>query len=338
MVPTTPFDIKTTPVAPGHPPRLSSSTSNTYPNLHDQHVAAFEGTFAPDARPPFDPVSKPWYRDKDYFCDGWADKSVWKSAVRPLSSLLGVVAHTKQLVECVGTAGMNLLTGQIGATLVGYGTPQIGAYIGLSNLLLLSAFIYATAAPSGGHLNPMITFCTMLSGICPVPRAILYICAQTLGSAVAGGVLTGIWGRARSIALHGGGCFFTPSADITTGQVLLNEIASSFVLLFLAFGLGLDPRQAALFGPRLGPLLVGVALGLTTFASSGMIPGYTGANMNPGRCLALNLAGRDFSGQWIWWTGPTIAAILLAAVYNVVPPNHASPAEKGSAMSQPSSP
>lgn len=68
------------------------------------------------------------------------------------------------------------------------------------------------------------------------------------------------------------------------------------MLLFLAFGLGLDPRQAMLFGPRLGPLLVGVALGLTTFASSGMIPGYTGANMNPGRCLSLNLAGRDFSG------------------------------------------
>lgn len=99
--------------------------------------------------------------------------------------------------------------------------------------------------------------------------------------------------------LHGGGCFFTPSADVTTGQIFLNEIASSFVLLFLAFGLGLDPRQAMLFGPRLGPLLVGVALGLTTFASSGMIPGYTGANMNPGRCLSLNLAGRDFSGMFL---------------------------------------
>jgi len=88
----------------------------------------------------------------------------------PASSDCLRFTDTKQLVECVGTASMNLLTGQIGATLIGYGTPQIGAYIGLSNLLLLSAFIYATAAPSGGHLNPMITFCTMLSGICPVPR------------------------------------------------------------------------------------------------------------------------------------------------------------------------
>jgi glycerol uptake facilitator-like aquaporin len=109
--------------------------------------------------------------------------------------------------------------------------------------------------------------------------------------------MSGICRVANTARLHGGGCFFTPSADVTTGQILLNEIASSFVLLFLAFGLGLDPRQAVLFGPRLGPLLVGVALGLTTFASSGMIPGYTGANMNPGRCLSLNLAGRDLSGM-----------------------------------------
>jgi hypothetical protein len=52
-------------------------------------------------------------------------------------------------------------------------------------------------------------------------------------------------------SIHGGGCFYLPSItpDLAVGQVLLNEIASSFVLLFLAFGLGLDPRQAMLFSP-----------------------------------------------------------------------------------------
>jgi len=86
MISDTPFDLKISAAAPGHSSRLSSSTTTTHRNFHDQHVAAFEGTFAPDARPPFDPVSKPWYRDQDYFWGGWADKSVWKSAVR--SSLL----------------------------------------------------------------------------------------------------------------------------------------------------------------------------------------------------------------------------------------------------------
>ena len=36
------------------------------------------------------------------------------------------------------------------------------------------------------------------------------------------------------------------------------------------------------------------------------------------------------TGQWIWWTGPAIAAMLLAALYNAVPPNHAAPKEKAS--------
>lgn len=96
MISTAPFDLKISPVAPGHSPRLSTSTSSTHRNLHNQHVAAFEGTFAPDARPAFDPVSKPWYRDQDYFCGGWADKSVWKSAVRfvSLPSLFCAVVNT----------------------------------------------------------------------------------------------------------------------------------------------------------------------------------------------------------------------------------------------------
>lgn len=91
---------------------------------------------------------------------------------------------------------------------------------------------------------------------------------------------------------HGGGCFFDPSI-VTVNQVVLNEICSSFVLLFLAYGVGLDPRQALLFGPRLGPLLVGMSLGLVSFSSSGMAPGYTGAQMNPARCFAFGIARRD---------------------------------------------
>jgi glycerol uptake facilitator-like aquaporin len=78
---------------------------------------------------------------------------------------------------------------------------------------------------------------------------------------------------------------------------LLNEIFSSFVLLYLAYGVGLDPRQAVLFGPKLGPLLVGISLGLVTFAGSGMVVGYAGAQMNPSRCFAYGIARRDMSGM-----------------------------------------
>lgn len=74
------------------------------------------------------------------------------------------------------------------------------------------------------------------------------------------------------------------------------------MLLYLAFGVGLDPRQALLFGPRLGPLLVGISLGLVSFASSGIVPGYAGAQMNPARCFAFGIAKRDMSRTY----SPTI--------------------------------
>ena len=69
----------------------------------------------------------------------------------------------------------------------------------------------------------------------------------------------------------------------------------SFALLFLAFGVGLDPRQALFFGPRYGPLLVGMAVGTGTFASSGMAPGYSGAQMHPARCFGFGVAKRDMT-------------------------------------------
>jgi hypothetical protein len=47
-------------------------------------------------------------------------------------------------------------------------------------------------------------------------------------------------------------------------------------LIFLGFGVGLDPRQGKTLGPALSPILVGVTLGYATLASSAAKPGYTG--------------------------------------------------------------
>ena len=44
--------------------------------------------------------------------------------------------------------------------------------------ILLTLFIFATAAPSGGHLNPTITFATMCTGHTPPFRALIYVIAQ----------------------------------------------------------------------------------------------------------------------------------------------------------------
>lgn len=101
----------------------------------------------------------------------------------------------------------------------------------------------------------------------------------------------------------GGGCFFD-RATLSQGQALLNEAAICFGVLFLAFGVGLDPRAALLFGPRYGPMLVGVSIGVIAFATSGAVPGYAGAAMNPARCFASGTVRRDMSDEFIvGWLG-----------------------------------
>lgn len=75
-----------------------------------------------------------------------------------------------QFVEGVATAGLVYISGQMTGTLLSYQTAQIGAYIGIANVFLILIFVYATAAGTGGHMNPMVTFSAMLSGICPISR------------------------------------------------------------------------------------------------------------------------------------------------------------------------
>ncbi|KEY74839.1 hypothetical protein S7711_11047 [Stachybotrys chartarum IBT 7711] len=295
---------------PLHPherrPEPLADGSSGEKNPRPANIAVFDGSFAPSARPTVS-ADKPWYNDRDYFVKGWTSRQIWKAA----------------FVESVGTFGVVYISGQISATLMNYGTVQIGAYIAISTIVLLSVFIYATAAGTGGHMNPMITFSAVLSGFCPLPRGVLYLGGQVAGSAVAGGLLMATWGGERAIRYRGGGCFYDPS-QLSSGQAFLNEIVCSFILLYLAYGVGLDPRQAMLFGPKTGPLLVGASVGLIAFANSGAVPGYAGAQMHPGRCFAFGIARQDMDGQWIWWFGPAIAAVLLAIMYNLIPPHFAS--------------
>lgn len=71
------------------------------------------------------------------------------------------------------------------------------------------------------------------------------------------------------------GCTVDP-AQVSPGQLFALEYMFALGLMFVAFGVGLDPRQGKTLGPALGPILVGLTLGFATLASSAAEPGYTG--------------------------------------------------------------
>ena len=65
-------------------------------------------------------------------------------------------------------------------------------------------------------------------------------------------------------------------------------------VIFLSFGVVLDTRKVALFGPKLGPLLVGCILGIVSFSSVGLAEGYPGLGANPARCFSYAVARGNF--------------------------------------------
>ena len=67
------------------------------------------------------------------------------------------------------------------------------------------------------------------------------------------------------------------SAEASIGQMFALEWILSLLIIFIACGVGLDPRQQAVFGPALSPILIGLSLALVLFSSAFAKSGYLGA-------------------------------------------------------------
>lgn len=71
----------------------------------------------------------------------------------------------------------------------------------------------------------------------------------------------------------------------------------------------------------LGPILIGIALGLCTFATGAVKTGYAGASMNPARCFGLMAAEGRWRLHWVHWTGAILAGIINGLFYWLIPPS-----------------
>ncbi|KAH8596180.1 aquaporin-like protein [Bisporella sp. PMI_857] len=272
--------------------------------------AQFQGSFAAGAR------HEQWMTKSEsgisnkifqYLFSGWNNKAIWRAAI----------------IEFMGTLSLTYIAAMISVAVLNFESAHLPAFAGVISSVMISLFIYGTAPASGGHLNPMITFTTLLTGLIEFPRAVLYILAQVAGGSLSGGLIRKGLGRAATLKYRGGGCFLDNNRinSVTLGQAFFLEMSFALISIFLAFALGLDPRQATLFSPAVGPALVGLSVGMLIFAAGGLgFPGYSGPSFNPGRCLAYSVARNNWENQWIFWIGPMTAAIIQSIVYRLVPP------------------
>ncbi|KAH8693240.1 aquaporin-like protein [Talaromyces proteolyticus] len=232
--------------------------------------------------------------------------NLWKSAVIEAMGTCLLV-----YISCFMAIG---LSGVVKDFSSGPFVPSLVA--GFANWILLSLFIFSTGPLSGGHLNPMITMATFFARLSTFPRSVLYIGFQLLGASVAGFLLRASL-NSRSFFVPG--CNFDPNV-IPIGSAFTIECTVDFLAVFLAFGIGLDPRQKAVYGPSLGPILVGLILGISSFATGFTVTGYSGYSGNPARCFGAMVGTHFYSYHWVHWIAPLTASIIHGIIYWAVPP------------------
>ncbi len=177
--------------------------------------------------------------------------------------------------------------------------------IALAHGLTIAVMASATAAVSGGHLNPAVTIGALATGKIDAANAVGYIISQCLGGIVAAATLKLCLPVAALESVKMG----TPALGdgISVGMGLLVEIILTFFLVFVIFGTAIDSRA-----PQVGALFIGLTVTLDILIGGPI----TGAAMNPARHLGPALLGGGLQHLWLYWVGPLVGGLIAALVYH----------------------
>jgi len=227
------------------------------------------------------------------------------------------------LVELVGEIQFVMLSCLIANGVSRTGVPYPVVYISILHVFLFMFMISSTIPGSGGHLNPLITMACVFAKVMTISRGIVYIICQIIGATIAGFLVRLMVGEEVAQTVGIGQCGL---GSYPSGAAFLVEYVFDFVLLFVCYGMVLDPHQGEVAGPIFGPFSVSLIF-CFNFVVSGLIAapsvGYGGAAMNPARCLGPAIALFNLDGMWCWWIPPFFAALSHGILYILVPPYHA---------------
>lgn len=178
--------------------------------------------------------------------------------------------------------------------------------IAFAHGLAIATMVAAVGHISGGHFNPAVTLGFVATRRMPVGTGITYIIAQLIGASIGALLLTAAFPEAAAQAVRLGTPALAPGVSAGTGIVV--EAVLTFFLVFVIFGVVVDPR-----GPRgTAPLAIGLVITMDILGGGVL----TGAAMNPARAFGPAL----FSGEWashaVYWIGPILGGVLAAWIYS----------------------
>ncbi len=176
--------------------------------------------------------------------------------------------------------------------------------IALAHGLTIAVMVSATAAVSGGHLNPAVTIGLFSAGKIDIQNTIGYVIAQCSGAIFAAALINLCVPQSALVAVGMG----TPAlgANITIPMGLLTELILTFFLVFVVYGTAVDKRA-----PKVGGLFIGLTVALDILIGGPI----SGAAMNPARHLGPALLGGGLQNLWLYWVGPVVGGVLAGMTY-----------------------
>lgn len=209
------------------------------------------------------------------------------------------------IAEMVGTFALIFVgVGAIAADHIAGGASGLVG-IALAHGLTIAVMVSATAAISGGHLNPAVTVGAWLTKKIATGMALAYIVSQCLGAVIAAGLIRLAVPSKTLAAVQMG----TPAlgSGVTLRQGLVTEVVLTFFLMFVIYGTAIDSRA-----PKVGGLFIGLTVALDILMGGPI----TGAAMNPARHLGPALLGGGTQNLWLYWVGPIVGAVAAALLYH----------------------
>lgn len=211
------------------------------------------------------------------------------------------------LAEFIGTFAL-IFVG-VGAIASNYilnnGTSVDLLAIALAHGLTIAVMVSATAAISGGHLNPAVTFGAWLGKKINSKNALGYVVFQCLGAIFAASLLKLAIPLEALEAVKMGTPSLGEGINPITGLVM--EFVLTFFLVFVVFGTGIDTRA-----PKVGGLFIGLTVALDILVGAPI----TGAAMNPARYLGPALMGGGLQYFWLYCVGPLAGGGGAALLYH----------------------
>ncbi|GMI83552.1 plasma membrane intrinsic protein 1;4, PLASMA MEMBRANE INTRINSIC PROTEIN 1E [Hibiscus trionum] len=258
------------------------------------------------------------------FNEGPEEKVPLLTKVLGLEELSSLEVWRASLAELLGTAVLVFALDTIVISTLQTETKTPNLVMSVLIAFVVAVLLLATYPISGGHINPIVTFAALLTGLVSVSKAAVRSLA--LKAVVNNGIE-----RTYSLA----GCTVTVVVPGThgptviglgTSQALWLEIICSFVFLFASVWMAFDRRQAKAVGRVQICVVLGIVLGLLVYISTTVTAtkGYGGAGLNPARCFgpAVVRGGHLWNGHWIFWIGPAIGCVAFALYVKMIPSEH----------------